>query len=359
LRFLVFAFFALLLTTPLFANAAKTVRFELPETVTTRNPDIILYSNTDIDVFKPVIEAYMATFATSAVVYHELQSTEIYERVISETASGEGTANIVISSAMDLQMKLVNDGYAKAVSPANAGALPAWANWRNEAFGTTFEPAVIAYNKAFFKEGAPPQTRDQLAKFLVTQNTEIFGKIATYDAERSGLGFLFLARDSVHGQDIWSLTRRMGASGVKLYTSSSAILDRIANGSFILGYNLLGSYAEARAITDSNIGIILPQDYTVVLSRIALIPRQAKAGGDGIALLDFLLSKTGQSVMANRTRLNAINRDVTGPNTAAEMQKAAGSLLRPIKVGPGLLVYLDQVKRQKLLKKWQRALSGR
>ena len=50
-------------------------------------------------------------------------------------------------------------------------------------------------------------------------------------------------------RDIWSVIRAMGAAGVKLYSTSSAILERIADGRFVLGYNILGSYAADWAAT--------------------------------------------------------------------------------------------------------------
>jgi iron(III) transport system substrate-binding protein len=38
------------------------------------------------------------------------------------------------------------------------------------------------------------------------------------------------------------------------------------------------------------------------------------------------------------------------------MQAALGNQLRPVPVSPGLMVYLDQVKRARLIKRWNDAL---
>jgi iron(III) transport system substrate-binding protein len=35
-----------------------------------------------------------------------------------------------------------------------------------------------------------------------------------------------------------------------------------------------------------------------------------------------------------------------------------GDQLRPVPVSPGVLVYLDQAKRQRLLRLWREALAG-
>lgn len=320
---------------------------------------LTIYSTTDIDVARPLLTGFQNLYPHLAISYHDIQSIELYDRVLRESDTQKETADLVFSSAMDLQMKLANDGYAEPYQSETTNAIPTWAKWRNEAFGVTFEPAVIVYNKAFFKDRPIPKTRAGLEELLNKDNTDLFGRIATYDVQRSGFGLLVLARDLEHYTGIWNLVRAFGRNGVKLYTSTAAILDRVSQGKFVLGYNVLGSYAATRARLDSAIDIVLPSDYTVVLSRIAIIPRFAKSKAAGKLFLDFLLSRNGQQILADDAGLNAIHPKVQGPHTASAMRQANGQSLRPVKVGPGLLVYLDQVKRAKLLNKWEQSLSGR
>lgn len=320
---------------------------------------LTIYSTTDIDAARPLVSAFQGLYPHIGVTYHDIQSIDLYDRVIHESDEMQETADLVFSSAMDLQMKLANDGYAERYQSEVTNAIPSWAKWRNEAFGVTFEPAVFVYNKAFFKDRPVPKTRAQLEALLGQDNSDLFGRIATYDVQRSGLGLLVLARDFEHYSGIWNLVRSFGRNGVKLYTSTAAILDRVSQGKFVLGYNVLGSYAAARAKRDPAIDIVMPEDFTVVLSRIAIIPKYAKSKNSGKLFMDFLLSNNGQQILAEKAGLNAIHPLVKGPNTANALREKMGQSLRPIKVGPGLLVYLDQVKRAKLLNKWEAALSGR
>lgn len=319
---------------------------------------LLVYSALDENIAVPLITAFQKANPQLALDYRELQTIEIYDRVIKETDSGGKTADVAISSAMDLQVKLANDGYARAVNPASAAALPRWAIWRNTAFALTFEPAAIVYNKRAFKDHKPPQTHGELTQFLRSTGNEIYGRIGTYDIERAGVGFLFLARDQEHYRDIWTLVKAMGEAGVKLYSNSSAILERVADGRFALGYNILGSYAAAWAQTAPDLGIVLPSDYTVVMSRIGLVPEAAAAPDLGERFLDFLMSEGGQRVMAREVHLPAINPQVRGVDTIGAMQAMLGNQLRPVPVSPGLLVYLDQVKRAHLIRRWNEALTG-
>ena len=319
---------------------------------------VTVYSSIDIDIARPLIEAFQTAHPEIEVAYDDIQTVDLFERILLETDTKGNTADIAISSAMDLQMKLANDGYARPWSVIGTDGLPHWSVWRNEAFGITFEPAVLVYHKPSFRDRAPPKSRSELMALLEKRDPDIFGRIATYDIERSGLGLLFLARDAQHSETIWRLIRLFGENGVKLYSSSNAIIDRVARGKFVLGYNLLGSYAAARATRDPDLGIALLEDYTVVMSRVALIPKAAKNPELGAEFLTFIFSAAGQKILAEKMHMIALNTSVSGPNTAAALRQQLGQRLRPIRIGPGLLVYLDRIRRRKLLQNWNRALGG-
>ncbi|PIW26018.1 MAG: iron ABC transporter substrate-binding protein [Rhodospirillales bacterium CG15_BIG_FIL_POST_REV_8_21_14_020_66_15] len=319
---------------------------------------VIIYGSADDEIFRPVIKAFQRSNPKHAVIYHDISTLEIYERVIREAGAGGAGADVLLSSAVDLQLKLVNDGYAMEHRSAETARLPEWAVWRDEAFGFTYEPAVIAYNKSLIPHESVPRTRRDLIRIL-EQNDRFFGKIATYDPERSGLGFLFLTQDAHESKAIWSLASLFGANGVKLYTNTGTMLDRVADGKSLIAYNVIGSYAEARAKHQKTLGIIYPEDYTLVMSRIAVIPKSAPHPGAARAFLDFLISPVGQQIIANQAGLFSIHSDVTGDFTMTGLKARQGNALKPIRVGPGLLVYLDQAKRQRFLRKWRRALNGR
>jgi iron(III) transport system substrate-binding protein len=319
---------------------------------------LVVYSSLDVPLAKPMIEGFQKAHPDIAMRYEELLTTEVYERIVKETDSGTATADVAFSSAMDLQVKLANDGYAQQSDLPMSARWPRWANWRNTAYALTFEPAVFVYYKPGFKDAPPPSSRKELVDYLAAQGDAVFGRIGTYDIERSGVGFMFMARDQEQFGDIWSVIRAMGAAGVKLYSTSSAILERIADGRFVLGYNILGSYAADWASRNPDIGIVMPKDYTVVMSRIGLVPQAAASADLGRKYLQYFMSAEGQQIMARELQIAAVSPDVSGENTANTMQAALGAQLRPVPVSPGLMVYLDQVKRLRLIANWNDALRG-
>jgi len=317
-------------------------------------PELVIYSTLDAPLAAPLVTAFQAENPGVAVRYEDLLAGEIAARVVSETDAGETTADFTFSSAMDLQVKLANDGYAQAVVVPETADWPRWANWRDTAYAMTFEPAVLVWHKPSFPDG-PPLTHLKLMDWLRTAPP---GRIGTYDIERSAVGYLFLARDQEHFADIWSLVRAMGAAGVQVFPTSKDIIDRVASGELSLGYNILGSYAADQARRYPDLGLVLPGDYTVVVSRVALVPRAARSPDLGARFLGFLMSRSGQTLLAEKLRLPAVSLEVSDANSARAMQAALGDQLRPVSVSPGLLVYLDQAKRRRLLQRWAQALSG-
>ena len=319
-------------------------------------PVLTVYSSLDEPLARPMITGFQAANPQVAVRYEEMLTGEIYDRIVSETDAGKPTADFAFSSAMDLQVKLSNDGYAQRSDLPMSEQWPQWANWRNTAYALTFEPAVFVYHKPSFADTPPPASRAEFVEYLKHHADTVHGRIGTYDIERSGVGFMLMARDQEQFSDIWSVIGAMGAAGVKLYSTSSAILERVSDGRFVLGYNILGSYAADWAARHPDVGIILPKDYTVVMSRIGLVPQAAAAPDLGRRYLEFFMSKQGQTIMARELQIPAVSPEISGDNTATTMRAIHGTQLRPVPVSPGLMVYLDQVKRARLIARWNEVL---
>jgi iron(III) transport system substrate-binding protein len=317
---------------------------------------LVVYSTTDSAIVSALIKDFGVAYPKIALEYNDMNSTELYNRFLSEAAAGAGSGDLLWSSAMDLQVKLAKDGYAADYKSPEASHLPSWAIWKDQAFGTTFEPIAFVYNKRLVKPEEVPKTHPELAKELEEHPDRWKGKLTAYDPERSGIGFLLITQDAKHDPDFWKTARAYGKVNVKLYTSVGAMLERITSGEHLLGFDIFGSYATARQRKDPNLGIVYPKDYTLVMSRVAILPKAAKHPNAGKVFLDYLLSKRGQDLVA-KMALFSIRDDVQGESTAASLNKELGQVLKPIPVNEEILASLDQVKRLDFLKKWQQAIG--
>ena len=143
-----------------------------------------------------------------------------------------------------------------------------------------------------------PLSRFRLIDLLRAEDGRYDGKVATYDIEQSGLGYLFAFADSQQATTFGGVIEAFARSHAVTTCCSAEIIDGVASGQYLIAYNVLGSYALARADKDPNIAVVAPSDYTLVLSRAALIPKRAANPGDAGALIDFLLSDEGRRALA-------------------------------------------------------------
>lgn len=320
---------------------------------------VVVYAAADLDVVKPVVEDFEALHPGVRVEYHDMQSAELYARVVDEARRGVVGADVVWSSAMDLQVKLVNDGHAQPHRSAETAALPRWAVWKDEAFGTTYEPAAIVYSKRLLAEADVPDSHAGLIRLLDRAPAQLRGRVATYDPERSGLGLLLHTQDAQANPIVfWQLARGMGQNGLEQHAASGDMLDRLAAGKLVLAYNVLGSYAHRRARNDPALGVVWPQDYTLVLSRVAFITRGARHPAAARLWLDHLLSTRGQALLAAHLGLLPVRSDAgtAGADSAAALlHQNLQHAFRPIRIGSGLLAYQDQAKKDAFLRQWDAA----
>jgi len=319
---------------------------------------VVVYATTDSVAAQPLLREFRARFPGIEVEYDDMNSTEVYNRFVSEAAAGAGTADLLWSSSMDLQIKLASDGHAADYASPTVSKLPPWAVWRNQAWGTTFEPIGFAYNKRLLKAEEVPQSHAELAKAIRAAPDRWRGKVCSYDPERSGLGFLLITQDAATDQGFPGTLGAYGVAQTKVYTSTGAMLEKITSGEHLLGFNMIGSYVLAKAKKDPSLGFVMPRDYTLIMSRIAILPKQARHPNAGKVFLDFLLSQAGQEVIARKADLFAIRAGVTGEFTAGQLQTELGDKLHPIPVGPQLLGALDQAKRLAFLKLWQESVHA-
>ena len=305
---------------------------------------------TDLPVFAPMLRDYQRQHPGVAIRYEEFSTQALYQRAASPASPG--LADLLVSSSMDLQMQLVNDGHAQAHRSEHTAALPAWAHWRDEIFGFSYEPMVMAYDTRRFTPATAPATRRQLLQMLRDPARPLDGRVGSYDLSGSGIGYLAATQDARYDDNAGALMAALAANHARWVMHAGLLLDDIEHGRMALAYNVPGSYVQGRIAAGAPIGMVLPHDYTLVISRTAVIPRNAPNAPEARRFLDYLLSPRGQAVLAHESRILPIRTDV---DRGAHPVGA----LRPIALGPGLLVYQDRLKRARFLEAWRASMPER
>ncbi|WP_037333016.1 ABC transporter substrate-binding protein [Salinisphaera hydrothermalis] len=312
---------------------------------------LIVVAALDRSAIQPVLDAFSATHPSISLNYQDLSTREVNRRI----RDSDNPPDVVISSAMPSQMSQVNAGYAQALSTRETRAWPARAKWRDEVFGFTFEPVVFAYRRDLANRMSPPQSHGALYRALQVPDSPLAnGHMALYDPARSDVGYALYQADAGYTARFWQLVSAMGKAQAVQVGTTRTMLEGLSSGRFVFAYNLIGSYALRWAKTHPEIVVRFPRDYTLVLSRMVFVHRQARHLHAAVQFVDFLLSHAGQKILANDTPLFSRRKDVSGPYSAWRLRAEVGDHLFPIPIDAGLMAISDPQKRRTFLRRWQR-----
>ena len=304
---------------------------------------IRVLSTADLNVFEPFVIAFQQTRPTATIDYVAASSAEVHAAI----RAGE-SFDLVISSAMDLQFQLANDGYAQRYASDLTAALPDWAKWRSLVFAFTTEPAVTVISRARF-DGLPlPRTRQELISILRDNPERFAGAVGTYDVRVSGLGYLFATQEARNSDAFWRLSEVMGRLQPRLYCCSGQMINDVAAGELAIAYNVLGSYAAQRLAEEGGdtMQILELEDFGNVMLRTAFIPAAANNVAGAGAFLDALLIQG----------LRDADQEWVLPPLDTGRDEGLPSF-GPIRLGPALMVYLDPLNRRAFLSSWESAME--
>ncbi|MDW5378142.1 ABC transporter substrate-binding protein [Halomonas sp. HP20-15] len=314
---------------------------------------LVVEAALDRQVVAPLLAAFERTHPDIALVYHDRSTLEVDRRA----REVRPAPDVVISSAMPWQLARVNEGLAQPLHSDEAHDWPAWAKWRNEVFGFTFEPIVTVYRLDLARYMIPPTTHADLQTILTSHQDRLRGRVTTYSPGRSGVGYTLFQQDARYSPRFWDLVAAMGAAEVSLEDNTQAMLDGLSEGRYWVGYNLLGSYAMHWAQNHPELIVQVPQDYALVMMRMAFVHRDAPHPAAAKAFVSFLLGVEGQRILAGSTPLFSVLPEVIGPYTAQRLRDQVGERLYPIPINASLLAFVDPLRRDAFMARWNREIS--
>jgi iron(III) transport system substrate-binding protein len=309
-----------------------------------------IYSVVHSDVaVQDVLASFRRRYPFIKVTNSDDDGASTYKRFTREIARGEPSADFIWSSAMSLQEKLINDGLSLPYESPEMSNLPAWAHWQNLGYGVTLEPIALVYNRRYLSISELPRTHAQLRDFLRRQAKRLSGRVAVYNPETSEVGMLLLSQDIRITHDSWELFDAFGESHAHVYDTSRDMLVNIIKGNQWIGYDVIASYALEMQKTHPELEVIFPDDYTLVMSRVAFVTANARHPNAAKLFLDFLLSREGQNVLKSHG-MGPVRTDMAGPHQQSYINPVRTQAIR---IGPGLLSGLDSLVRAQFLRRWR------
>ena len=310
---------------------------------------LIVYNALHADAaLADLLSAFHKRYPFITVKDSDGDALQTYRRFIREVAAKGVSADFLWSPAMDLQEKLINDGYAQPYTSPEMPSLPSWAHWQNLGYGVTLEPVAFVYNSRFLSEREMPRTHDGLRDLLRRDPKRFKGRVAMYNPEKSEVGMLLLSQDVRVTPDAWDLFAAFGSVDAHTYRTSRDIMNHIFSGDQWIGYDVIASYAMEMQKSHPELVVVYPADYVLVMSRVAFIAASARHPNAARLFLDFLLSSDGQTILRNRG-MGSVRADVGVPSQQARLNSVRTQAIR---IGPGLLSDLDSLVRAQFLRRW-------
>ena len=124
------------------------------------------------------------------------------------------------------------------------------------------------------------------------------------------------------------------------------MIEDVISGRLAIAYNVLGSYAGRRLADQSGILIVHPSDATSLMLRTAIIPVSATEVDAAGRMIDFLVAGPGPGTVPVENTLPGIRA-----------VKPEEEFVRPIRLGPELLVFLDAMRRRSFLENWSLSIE--
>jgi iron(III) transport system substrate-binding protein len=340
------------------ASAEQAISFPAPQG---EQEVLSVHSATDLPVMEPLIRDFQATSPGTRVDYTEYVTNDLYAAAFAACRRGTAVGDLLLSSAVHQLVKLANDGCGRSVHSAETGRLPRWANWRDEVFGFTSEPVVFVYNRAKVPADDVPQTHLELADLLRLKADTYRRRVGTYDIRQSGIGYLLAFYDSRQTTTTYGrLLESLGRAQAVIRCCTTDVLDDLVAGRILIGYNMLASYAYARVQAGADLGIVVPTDYTLLLSRGAMVPANARAPDVAARFLSYLLSDRGQETARRKAFFFGPGGEAppseVGPPIEGASAIVRSGIARPIAIGPALLAVQDDERRRRFIADWSRSL---
>ena len=277
-------------------------------------------------------------------------SVALHQRYLAELAAGLPSADLIWSSAMDLQMGLVRDGKALAYASPEAHALPAGAVYRDLAYATTLEPLLTLVNRDCFDVRVAAGSLDEIAAAISRDPAQFSGRIASFDIESNGLGFLALLLEKRRSADFNACLQALARCKPKTFGSNPPAVEEVASGRAALGYHVHGSYALRAVASNPSLAVAASNTPALAVPRVAIVSSRAPHLCAAKLFLDYLLSRDGQQQLLE-AGLFPIRADVS---TAAP----GGVKAMPLPIDQGGGEVLDAGQRHELLEQWRAAIGG-
>ena len=258
---------------------------------------LTIYSNADQKNVVPIIDGFRTKYPwVKNVLANNLDSDVIFQRQISEMATGSAPADMMISNSAQAWADYIGKGNkVLSYTSPEAAKLPKEGQVMPGVYSMSLDAIGFAYNTALVPEA--PKSYAALVKLVQSDPARFKGKISTRDVAGT-FGFTVSRAYAQGNAKSWGVLQKL-LPMARPETSSGTQLEKVTSGEYLVSMFL--SSAVAYPAQDSSGGLVqyvLPTDGTVVLGRGIGITPKAPNPATAKLFLDYVLSQAGQDNVA-------------------------------------------------------------
>ncbi|MEU4427197.1 extracellular solute-binding protein [Actinoplanes sp. NPDC024001] len=260
--------------------------------------ELTIYSNTDQENWAPIFRDFKKKYPwVTKISANNLDSDEVFQRVLSEQATGNSPADILVSNAAQAWAEYNEDGKDRllAYESPELAKLPEFAKLMPNVYAMSMDPMTIAYNTQLVPEA--PTGLASLAALVNKDRKKFENKITTRDV-KGAFGFTVSHAFTEADPNAWNNLQQL-LPLARPETSSGTQTEKILAGEYLVGFFI--SAAPAYPVVKNSGGLFqvtFLDDGTTVLPRGIGIAPKAPHAATAKLFTDFVLSSEGQRAVA-------------------------------------------------------------
>ncbi|MEV0385542.1 extracellular solute-binding protein [Nonomuraea sp. NPDC050643] len=258
---------------------------------------LAIYSNTDQENWAPIFRDFQKKYPwVTKIAANNLDSDEVFQRVLSEQATGTSPADLVVSNAAQAWADFAaRPGTLLEYASPEQDKLPDFGELLPNVHAMSIDPLSIAYNTSLLPE--KPTGLKSLAAILAKDPARYKSKITTRDVS-GAFGFTVSHAFADARPDSWASLQSV-LPLARPETSSGTQLEKIVSGEYVAGFFV--SAAPAYPVVAKSGGLLeisFLDDGTVALPRGIGVTAKAPHPATSKLFVDFVLSQEGQRAVA-------------------------------------------------------------
>jgi iron(III) transport system substrate-binding protein len=257
-----------------------------------------IYSNTDQANWNPIFRDFTRKYPwVKNIKANNLDSDEVFQRILSEGASGTSPADVAVTNAAHAWADFAKrDNALLPYESAESSKLPDFAKPLPNVYAFSEDPVTLVYNDELIGDTKPTGIAS-LGSIVAADPDKFKNKISARAVDGS-FGFTVSHAFADATPAAWTSLQQV-LSAARPEDSSGTQIEKITSGEYLAGFFVSGAVAyPAETDSDGLFKVVYPDDGTPVLPRGIGIVSSAPHPNTGKLFVDFLLSQEGQQAVA-------------------------------------------------------------